>query len=43
MKTIKAYTTDLTKNLTFNYRVRDDEIDDLVEELKRENLTIEIE
>jgi len=42
MKNIKAYTEDLDNNITFNYRVKNCEVEDLVEDLRRENLTVEV-
>jgi len=42
MKNIKAYTEDLDNNITFNYRVKNCEVEDLVEDLERENLTVEV-
>ena len=39
---IKAYTEDLGENITFNYEVEEHEVDRLVEELKNENLTVEV-
>lgn len=39
---IKAYTEDLENNITFNYEVEDHEVDRLVEDLKKEALTVEV-
>ena len=39
---IKAYTEDLDENITFNYEVEEREVDRLVEELKKETLTVEV-
>ena len=39
---IKAYTEDLDENITFNYEVEEHEVDRLVEDLKKEDLTVEV-
>ena len=43
MTHIKAYTEDLDNNITFEYDVADRDVAKLVKDLKRENLTVEVE
>ena len=42
MINIKAYTEDLEIDIVFRYEVEEHEVDCLIEELKNENLTVEV-
>ena len=42
MINIKAYTEDLEIDIVFHYEVEEHEVDRLVEDLKKENLTVEV-